>query len=32
VTRGATVGYDAAAHRQSIADVHAFLDEAFRRR
>jgi dienelactone hydrolase len=32
VTRGATVGYDAAAHRQSIADVHGFLDEAFRRR
>ena len=32
VTRGATLGYDPAAHRQSIADLHAFLDDAFRRR
>jgi dienelactone hydrolase len=32
VTRGATLGYDPAAHRQSIADVKAFLDESFGRR
>lgn len=32
VTRGATVGYNAIAHRKSIADVKAFLIEAFRRR
>jgi hypothetical protein len=32
VTRGATLGYDARAHRQSIADVKAFLDESFGRR
>lgn len=29
VTRGATLGYDALAHTQSIADVKAFLDDAF---
>jgi dienelactone hydrolase len=32
VTRGATLGYDARAHRQSIVDVNTFLDEAFTRR
>ena len=32
VTRGATLGYDARAHKQSIADVKAFLDESFARR
>jgi dienelactone hydrolase len=32
VTRDATLGYSAAAHRQSIADVRAFLDESFARR
>lgn len=32
VSRGATLGYDARAHQQSIADVKAFLDDAFRRR
>jgi dienelactone hydrolase len=32
VARGATVGYDARAHKQSIADVKAFLDDAFGRR
>ena len=32
VTRGATLGYDARAHQQSIADVKAFLDDAFGRR
>lgn len=32
VTRGATLGYDAGAHRQSIADLKAFLDAAFGRR
>jgi dienelactone hydrolase len=32
VTRGATLGYDAPAHTQSIADVKAFLDASFRRR
>ena len=32
VTRGATLGYDARAHRQSIADLKAFLDVAFGRR
>jgi dienelactone hydrolase len=32
VTRGATLGYDPRAHKQSIADVKAFLDEAFGRR
>ncbi|HXU88395.1 MAG TPA: dienelactone hydrolase family protein [Methylomirabilota bacterium] len=32
VTRGATLGYDARAHRQSIVDVRTFLDEAFTRR
>jgi dienelactone hydrolase len=32
VTRGATLGYDARAHRQSIADVKAFLDASFGRR
>jgi dienelactone hydrolase len=32
VTRGATLGYDARAHKQSIVDVNAFLDDAFKRR
>lgn len=32
VTRGATLGYDARAHEQSIVDVKAFLDESFTRR
>jgi dienelactone hydrolase len=32
VTRGATLGYDARAHRQSIVDVKAFLDQSFGRR
>jgi dienelactone hydrolase len=32
VTRGATLGYDARAHKQSIMDVRVFLDEAFKRR
>jgi dienelactone hydrolase len=32
VTRGATLGYDARAHTQSIADVKAFLDASFGRR
>ena len=32
VRRGATLGYDPRAHKQSIADVKAFLDESFRRR
>jgi dienelactone hydrolase len=32
VTRGATLGYDERAHRQSIVDVKAFLDESFARR
>ena len=32
VTRGATVGYNAIAHRKSVADVKAFLAEMFRRR
>jgi dienelactone hydrolase len=32
VTRGVTVGYDARAHRQSIADLNAFLDASFGRR
>lgn len=32
VTRGATLGYDARAHKQSIADVKAFLDDSFGRR
>jgi dienelactone hydrolase len=32
VTQGATLGYSARAHRQSIADVKAFLDDAFGRR
>jgi dienelactone hydrolase len=32
VTRGASVGYDARAHQQAIADVKAFLAEAFTRR
>ena len=32
VTRGATLGYDARAHRQSIADVKTFLDHSFGRR
>jgi dienelactone hydrolase len=32
VRRGATLGYDPVAHKQSLADVKAFLDEAFRRR
>lgn len=32
VTRGATLGYDAGAHRQAIADVKAFFDDAFGRR
>jgi len=30
--RGATMGYDAGAHRRSVADVKAFLAEAFTRR
>ena len=30
ITRGATIGYDAAAHRKSIADVRAFLAETLR--
>jgi dienelactone hydrolase len=32
VTRGATLGYDARAHRQSIADVKSFFDQSFARR
>jgi dienelactone hydrolase len=32
VRRGATLGYDARAHAQSMADVKAFFDAAFRRR
>jgi dienelactone hydrolase len=32
VSRGATLGYDARAHRQSIADVKTFLDHSFGRR
>jgi len=32
VTRGATLGYDASAHRQSIADVKTFFDQSFGRR
>ena len=32
VGRGATLGYDARAHRQSIVDVKAFLDQSFGRR
>ena len=32
VTRGATLGYDVRAHRQSLVDVKAFLDDAFARR
>jgi dienelactone hydrolase len=32
MARGATLGYDASAHRRAIADVKAFLDEAFARR
>jgi dienelactone hydrolase len=32
MTRGATLGYDPAAHRRVIADVKAFLDESFSRR
>ena len=32
VTRGATLGYDARAHKQSIVDVNVFLDDAFKRR
>jgi dienelactone hydrolase len=32
VMRGATLGYDARAHKQSIADVKAFLDDSFGRR
>lgn len=32
VTRRATLGYDARAHKQSIADVKAFLDASFGRR
>jgi dienelactone hydrolase len=32
VTRGATLGYDARAHEQSITDVKAFFEDAFRRR
>ena len=32
MTRGASVGYDARAHRQSIADLQAFLEQAFARR
>jgi dienelactone hydrolase len=31
ITRGATLGYNALAHRQLIADVKAFLAEAFAR-
>jgi dienelactone hydrolase len=30
--RGATLGYDPQAHKQAIADVKAFLDDAFSRR
>lgn len=30
--RGASLGYDARAHRQAIADVKTFLDDAFARR
>jgi hypothetical protein len=32
VSRGATLGYDARAHPQSIADVKTFLDHSFGRR
>jgi len=32
MTRGASMGYDARAHRQSIADLQAFLEQAFARR
>jgi dienelactone hydrolase len=32
VTRDVTLGYDARAHRQSIADVKTFLDQSFGRR
>jgi dienelactone hydrolase len=32
MTRGGTLGYDARAHRQSIADLKTFLDESFARR
>jgi dienelactone hydrolase len=32
MARGATLGYDADAHRRVIADVKAFLDQAFRER
>jgi dienelactone hydrolase len=32
VRRGATLGYDPRAHRQSLADLKAFLDESFSRR
>lgn len=32
VTRGATLGYDARAHRQAVADVKAFLEQSFGRR
>jgi dienelactone hydrolase len=32
ITRGATIGYNAVAHRKSIADVQAFLAEALGKR
>jgi dienelactone hydrolase len=32
MTRGGTLAYDPAAHKQSITDLKAFLDESFRRR
>jgi hypothetical protein len=32
MTRGASMGYDARAHRQSIADLQAFFEQAFARR
>ena len=32
MTRGGTLGYDARAHTQSIADLKTFLDESFGRR
>ena len=32
MTRGASMGYDARAHQQSVADLRAFFEQAFSRR
>ena len=32
MTRGAWMGYDARAHRQSVSDLQAFFEEALARR